>query len=216
MSAARRQLYAEAICYGPFMPPSSSSRSAHHLRIIGGSWRGRRLPVPPVAGLRPTPDRVRETLFNWLTPTITGARCLDLYAGTGALGFEALSRGAAHVVFVERHRQAVAGLHQLAAALGADCEVFAGTVSAFLAETTARFDVIFMDPPYDMDPGPVCRGLNARLTAAGLVYVERGSAEDLRALAAWGRFSKRGRAGAVHFGLLQLDGDAQAVVPRRD
>ncbi len=189
------------------MPPSSSPRSAHQLRIIGGRWRGRRLPVPAIAGLRPTPDRVRETLFNWLTPAITGARCLDLYAGTGALGFEALSRGAAHVVFVERHRQALAGLRRSAAALGADCEVFAGPVSAFLAETTARFDVIFMDPPYDVDPGPVCRALKDRLTAAGLVYVERGSAEDLRTLQVWGRFSKQGRAGGVHFGLLQLVGD---------
>ncbi len=197
------------------MPPSSSPRSAHQLRVIGGRWRGRRLAVPAIAGLRPTPDRVRETLFNWLTPTITGARCLDLYAGTGALGFEALSRGAAHVVFVERHRQALAGLRRSAAALGADCEVFAGPVSAFLADNTARFDVIFMDPPYDVDPGPVCRALKDRLTAAGLVYVERGCAEDLRALQVWGRFSKQGRAGGVHFGLLQLVGDGQAVVPRR-
>ena len=188
------------------MPRSSSSRSAHHVRIVGGAWRGRRLPVPPVAGLRPTPDRVRETLFNWLASAITGARCLDLYAGTGALGFEALSRGAAHVVFVERHPRAVTRLRQSAAALGADCAVFAGNASAFLADATARFDVIFLDPPYDIDPGPVCRVLKDRLTAQGLVYVERGSAEDLQALEVWGQFSKQGRAGAVHFGLLQLAG----------
>ena len=187
----------------PVMPRSSLSRSARNVRIIGGTWRGRRLPVPSVAGLRPTPDRVRETLFNWLAPAITGASCLDLYAGTGALGFEALSRGAARVVFVERHPQAVARLRQSAAALGADCAVFAGSACAFLADSSARFDVIFLDPPYDIDPGPALRVLAERLTAAGLIYVERGGAEDLQALEVWGQFSKRARAGGVHFGLLR-------------
>jgi 16S rRNA (guanine(966)-N(2))-methyltransferase RsmD len=87
---------------------------AGRFRIIGGSWRGRRLPVPPDADVRPTPDRVRETVFNWLAPTIAGARCLDLYAGSGALGLEALSRGASRVVFVDR---SPAVLRQLAASL---------------------------------------------------------------------------------------------------
>ena len=76
---------------------------ANQLRVIGGQWRGRRLTFPDLPGLRPTPDRVRETLFNWLAPVLPGARCLDLFAGSGALGIEALSRGAAEVVFVERH-----------------------------------------------------------------------------------------------------------------
>ncbi|MBE2295503.1 MAG: 16S rRNA (guanine(966)-N(2))-methyltransferase RsmD, partial [Phycisphaerales bacterium] len=91
----------------------------NQLRVIGGQWRGRRLSFPDLPGLRPTPDRVRETLFNWLAPVLPGARCLDLFAGSGALGIEALSRGAAEVVFVERHPRAVNTLRAQLDQLGA-------------------------------------------------------------------------------------------------
>ena len=93
------------------MTPAAPGR----VRVIGGRWRGRRLPVPDLPGLRPTPDRVRETLFNWLAPVIEGAVCLDLFAGSGALGFEAASRGAGRVVMVEENERAVAGIRALAA-----------------------------------------------------------------------------------------------------
>src|SRR5262245_38344066 len=119
------------------------------VRIIAGEWRGRRVPVAPNTSVRPTPDRVRETLFNWLREDIAGARCLDLYAGTGALGFESLSRGASEVWFVEQDPA-------LVAALGAQAEVFGVTprvvrqdaASLLRGRAPQRFDVVFLDPPY--------------------------------------------------------------------
>ena len=99
--------------------PKTKPRRPHQLRIIGGQWRGRRLSFPDVEGLRPTPDRVRETLFNWLAPIIEGARCLDLFAGSGALSLEALSRGAAEVVMVDRDPQVIARLKENVATLSA-------------------------------------------------------------------------------------------------
>ena len=119
------------------------------LRIIGGEWRGRRLPVPHAPGLRPTPDRVRETLFNWLQSVTEGARCLDLFAGSGALGFEAASRGARHVTMVEADARVAAHLSEQAAALDAErITVHARRVQAFLQQPPQPFDVIFLDPPY--------------------------------------------------------------------
>lgn len=119
------------------------------LRIIGGEWRGRRLPVPHAPGLRPTPDRVRETLFNWLQGVTEGARCLDLFAGSGALGFEAASRGARHVTLVEADARVAAHLSEQAAALDAGrITVHARRVQAFLQQSPQPFDVIFLDPPY--------------------------------------------------------------------
>jgi len=119
------------------------------LRIIAGRWRGRRLTVPALPGLRPTPDRVRETLFNWLGPRVEGARCLDLFAGTGALGFEAASRGAAQVVMVEQASRAVAQLRSHAAALLADVvEVVDREALSWLGGRFRRFDIVFLDPPF--------------------------------------------------------------------
>lgn len=122
------------------------------LRIIGGRWRGRRVTVPDLPGLRPTPDRVRETLFNWLQPVIAGARCLDLFAGSGALALESLSRGAAEVVAVERERVAADRLRESAGLLGADgLEVVRDDALAYLAGEPRPFDVVFLDPPFDSD-----------------------------------------------------------------
>lgn len=132
--------------------PTPRKGSSNQLRIIGGQWRSRRLPIARVQGLRPTPDRVRETLFNWLQMAMPGARCLDLFAGSGALGFEALSREAGDVVLVEKHPAAFAQLRDNAATLSADD---AGTVTLvnddalrYLQREEQPFDVIFLDPPF--------------------------------------------------------------------
>lgn len=122
----------------------------NRLRIIGGRWRGRRLTFPPVPGLRPSPDRVRETLFNWLQPVIAGARCLDLFAGSGALGLEALSRGAKEATLVDAHPQAVASLKEHLHLLEGDGTVIRDDVLRFLDGETppSRFDIVFLDPPF--------------------------------------------------------------------
>ncbi|TPW17985.1 MAG: methyltransferase, partial [Halothiobacillaceae bacterium] len=118
------------------------------LRIIGGTWRSRRLEFPTVEQLRPTPDRVRETLFNWLQHRIGGARCLDLFAGSGALGFEALSRGANEVVFVEIDPAAVQALRANAQRLQADnAQIIHEEALRYLAKPADPFDIIFLDPP---------------------------------------------------------------------
>jgi len=159
---------------------SGSRRTAgntQQVRIIGGSWRGRKLGFDPTAGLRPTGDRIRETLFNWLAADIEGARCADLFAGTGALGLEALSRGAAHCDFVDTSRAATARVAGYLDALGARdrgrCHT--GTAQDFLAHTTRAFDLVFIDPPFALEIAQdICNALAAgRLVReGGLVYVE--------------------------------------------
>jgi len=120
------------------------------IRIIGGQWRGRKLEVPNRPGLRPTGDRARETLFNWLQASVPGARCLDLFAGTGALGLEALSRGATLAVLVERDRRLVAALHKVAETWpgGERMEVVGGDVRRWLQTDHRSFDLVFIDPPF--------------------------------------------------------------------
>lgn len=133
----------------------------NQLRIIGGRWRGRRLEFPPVQGLRPTPDRVRETVFNWLAPWIPGAHCLDLFAGSGALGIEALSRGAAEVVFVERHPGVAQRLRENLILLGVDAPQIVQTDALVWLKGQARpFDIILLDPPFGQGLlVPVCKAL---------------------------------------------------------
>jgi 16S rRNA (guanine966-N2)-methyltransferase len=124
-------------------------RSGNQLRIIGGEWRGRKLGFPDVEGLRPTTDRVRETLFNWLAPVIHGARCLDLFAGSGALGLEALSRGAAGVTFVDTDRQAVQSLKENLSLLKDERgAVIQDGALSFLTSEPQPFDIVFLDPPF--------------------------------------------------------------------
>ncbi len=119
------------------------------IRIIGGEWRGRKLHVPDVPNLRPTPDRVRETLFNWLAPTISGAYCLDLFAGSGALGFEALSRGAKHVVMVDESAAVIALLQKESTLLRTEnAEIYRAVVPKQLKLPARPFDIVFLDPPY--------------------------------------------------------------------
>ncbi len=154
-----------------------SRRSAEpELRIVGGQWRSRRLGFPALPGLRPTPDRVRETLFNWLAPIIEGARCLDLFAGSGALGLEALSRGAAGVVFVERDHRAARALRSNLAKLGTTAEVHEADAMDWLQHTTPQpFNIVLLDPPFGLGLlDPVCATLAASgwLAAEAMVYLE--------------------------------------------
>lgn len=155
--------------------------SSNTLRIVGGKWRSRRLRFVDAEGLRPTPDRVRETLFNWLQFEIPGAHCLDAFAGSGALGFEALSRGAASVVMMERQRPQYQALQQAATELGAeDARLLCGDAESLLASPgdwrpLNGFDVVFLDPPYNkgLVASMVSTLLRANLLHPGsLLYIE--------------------------------------------
>ncbi|WP_159016238.1 16S rRNA (guanine(966)-N(2))-methyltransferase RsmD [Cognatiluteimonas profundi] len=147
-----------------------------HVRIIGGRWRGTRLPVADAPGLRPTADRVRETLFNWLQPRLAGARVLDLFAGSGALGLEALSRGGREAVLVESDPQVATALRQVVERLGAQGQaevVRADAVAWLRAPLHGRFDVVFVDPPFDKELWPaVLASLSPWLAPEALVYLE--------------------------------------------
>ncbi len=175
--------------------------SPNRVRIIGGVWRSRVLAFPDVPGLRPTPDRVRETLFNWLGQRLDGQRCLDLFAGSGALGFEAASRGAAEVVMVERDARVLARLREQAARLGAaQVRIVAGDGLEYLAGDCGRFDLILLDPPYRSGLlAPALAAAATHLSAGGRIYAEFGERPDL---GGW-RVLREGRAGASHFCLLE-------------
>jgi 16S rRNA (guanine966-N2)-methyltransferase len=129
--------------------PSVAGRQPNRLRIVGGRWRGMRIDFPTIEAIRPSPDRVRETLFNWLQTHIVGTRCLDLFAGSGALGIEALSRGAAEVTFVDREPQIGRHITQTLQRLGATgATVQVEDAARFLARAPRPFDVVFLDPPF--------------------------------------------------------------------
>jgi 16S rRNA (guanine966-N2)-methyltransferase len=181
------------------------------LRVIGGKYRSRVLRVPARPGLRPTPDRVRETLFNWLGQSLEGLACLDLYAGSGALGFEAASRGARRVVMVEKDSVALAELARSRAALGADhVEIVHGEAADYLVRARECFDVVFLDPPFRQNALPaLLERLHPRLTPRARVYVESESA--LPAVPPWIEL-KRGRAGQVSYQLLQWVGHDQGGI----
>ncbi len=157
--------------------------SENSLRIIGGQWRGRKLSFPKVEAIRPTPDRVRETLFNWLAPIIQGANCLDLFSGSGALGFEALSRGAASVTMCDSDPKIILTLKQHAALLKTTNGIFLQTDAAsFLKRNTQKFDVIFLDPPFASDLLAQCFGILSgtdSLNSAAMIYVEAHAKGDL-------------------------------------
>jgi 16S rRNA (guanine966-N2)-methyltransferase len=178
---------------------SRAKRSA--VRIIGGEWRGRRLEFPGGTDVRPTPDRVRETLFNWLRDHVVGARCLDLYAGTGALGFEALSRGAREAVMIERDRRLIDALERQKEALGANATIVRSDAASFLAAASGGlFDIIFVDPPFDEPVEPLLADLLGRLADRGRLYIERSRSDGLprSAMLEW---LKTGHAGRACFGL---------------
>jgi len=184
---------------------------ANTVRIIGGVWRSRVLKFPDVANLRPTPDRVRETLFNWLGRNLAGAACLDLFAGSGALGFEALSRGAASVVMVETNPAALRALRENATKLGAENVTFVrGDALEFARGERSRFDVVFVDPPYRLGLQAAALGLVAGLLAEdGRVYVE--SDAVIESSGGWA-IVKHARAGRVHFHLLGREPDGQSGI----
>jgi 16S rRNA (guanine966-N2)-methyltransferase len=170
------------------------------IRIIGGEFRGRRIVVPDRPGLRPTPDRVRETLFNWLGQRLEGLACLDLFAGSGALGFEAASRGAARVVLVESDQAAFAALRQFKDLVGMpNVELVHGDAHDFLSRD-GRFDVVFLDPPFGQNAAAAAlEKLPARLAPGARVYLE---AEKPLQVEGW-RELKRSRAGNVSYQLLE-------------
>ncbi len=178
-------------------------RLANRVRIIGGAWRSRVLRFAGVPGVRPTPDRVRETLFNWLGQDLAGKRCLDLFAGAGALGFEACSRGAAEVVMVEDSRAAVRALRENAARLGADrIRLVQGDALHFLAGAgIGTFEVVFVDPPYGSGLVPaVLARLPPALARGAQVYVESDS--TVVPEPPW-RVRRQAVAGAVHYHLME-------------
>ena len=185
--------------------------TANQVRIIGGKWRRQLLHFPAAADLRPTPDRVRETLFNWLGQDLSELATLDLFAGSGALSFEALSRGAALAVAVDSGERAVAGLRDNAAALDATgLEIHRGDALGFLRRETRGFDLIFLDPPFGEDWMPRLLPLiPARLNAGGWLYIEQ--AQAAKSLPGWEVFRHQ-RAGQVHYHLLRREKDTVANV----
>ena len=186
---------------------ANKSRSGR-LRIVAGNWRSRLLDIADVPGLRPTSERIRETLFNWLTPHIHGARCLDLFAGTGALGLEALSRGAQSAVFVENSARAVATLNANIKVLGADeASVRHMDAEQYLqAPPAEQFDLVFLDPPFAADKtGELCRLIeeSGALADRCLIYIEQDRSRDAATLPKTWQVTKNKTAGNVRYMLAQ-------------
>ena len=185
--------------------PAPPPGHRHQVRIIGGEWRGRKLHFPQSPAIRPTPDRVRETVFNWLQPHLPGARCLDLYAGSGALGFEALSRGAREVVFVDTDRDAVRSVVEMLQTLRCDRgRAVHATAEAFLAQAPTPYDIVFLDPPFAERALPgLCERLEQHgwLAPGGRVYLEAAAAEGEPRLPAGWELLRSRRAGEVGYHL---------------
>jgi 16S rRNA (guanine966-N2)-methyltransferase len=187
-------------------PPGRNS-----VRIIAGAWRGRRIHFPDMPGLRPTPDRVRETLFNWLQHCITGTRCLDLFAGSGALGLEALSRGAREAVFVEQSQAAARALQEQVVRFGgaAKGRVVEMGAARFLRTPGEPFDIVFLDPPFGADAlAEYIPQLDAGnwLNAGGLVYLENERTASVPALPDHWELLKSKSAGEVGYHLVRVNG----------
>lgn len=176
------------------------------LRIIGGRWRGRRLDVVDRPGLRPTPDRVRETLFNWLAPILPGARCIDLFAGTGALGLEALSRGADSCLFVEQDRALAANIAEHLQVLGGDAKSTrnADAITALSCPPGQGFDCAFVDPPFGSDLLEQCLPLlGPHLRAGHRVYLEYPAGAPPLLPPGW-QLHRNKRAGQVGYALASV------------
>lgn len=190
--------------------PRKSSHQADSLRIIGGQWRSRKISFTEVPGLRPTTDRVRETLFNWLQPVIVDAHCLDLFAGSGALGFEALSRGASQCLFVDNHPQCIesikANLEMLSATGGYTTlddsqQILQKPPTQFSPE---RFNIVFIDPPYAMDCALHCCHLlveNGWLMSGAYIYIESANPIEESQLPANWQLYRHKKAGQVNYHL---------------
>ena len=182
-----------------------------YVRIIAGKWRGRRLKVPDVQDLRPTPDRVRETLFNWLSLLLPGARCLDLFAGSGILGFEALSRGALRVVMVDQSPEVIKTLKEEAVGFGADnVIIYRANVPTQLQTVEQPFDIVFLDPPYTGGLLlPICSYLEEHhfLADQAYIYLESQQAIESSHLPANWQIVKSGKAGQVFYHLAHRESD---------
>jgi 16S rRNA (guanine966-N2)-methyltransferase len=200
-------------CDGAILAKPRANSAPGRVRIIGGSLRGSKLEVADVHGLRPTPDRVRETLFNWLMPVIEGARCLDLFAGTGALGIEALSRGAAHVDFVESDVQLARLLRENLARLKQAGTVSQSAASRFIESAGGEYDVVFLDPPFGddlWDRAMASLEMHRRLTPSAWIYVESPENHTVSAPANWTPH-REGHAGAVRFTLYRRTGPSVTI-----
>jgi 16S rRNA (guanine966-N2)-methyltransferase len=188
------------------LPKSFPSKpvKTNQVRINAGVWRSRLLKFPDVKGLRPTPERVRITVFNWLGQDMSGKNCLDLFAGTGVFGFEALSRNAKNVTMVENSRPAYSALLQNQTMLKAEnCQILNQDALLFLNNNTQKFDVIFCDPPYNkawLDK--ILPILNQDLSADGMLYVE--AEFSIQSDATW-HVKKQDKAGNVYYHLLELN-----------
>ncbi len=179
------------------------------LRIVAGKWRSRLLDIADLPGLRPTSERIRETLFNWLAPSIPGGRCLDLFAGTGALGFEALSRGAASVVFVDNSRRAIKAIEKSTKILdAAGAVVHHGDAEDYVRTAApASFDIIFLDPPFADDRLEAMCGLideRGLLAQGGRIYLEQDRASPATALPERWRVLRDKTAGNVRYLLAEV------------
>ncbi|MBV0934617.1 16S rRNA (guanine(966)-N(2))-methyltransferase RsmD [Marinobacterium weihaiense] len=199
------------------MPRRNNHRPRHtapaaepsSIRIIGGEWRGRKLDFPAIEGLRPTPDRVRETLFNWLQAYVPGARCLDLFSGSGALGLEALSRGAASVTFIDRAPEVISQLRSNLNRLKAQNAELIGRsapewLEQRLPDEEVRYDLVFLDPPFRQGlAGPVCTLLEQRqlLADEALIYLETEKELALDQLPANWQLYREKQAGQVAYRL---------------
>lgn len=199
------------------MSPRKQARQSSVVRIIAGRWKGRRIPIA-AEGIRPTGDRVRETLFNWLMPCIADSRCLDLFAGTGALGIEALSRGAGSVVFVERNRSAAKVIRALLADLAGSetdtrVEIIVGDALRVDLAAKGPFDIVFLDPPFD---GPHLQDLCTLLEQSGAlapsahIYMEMDRKQGLPVLPAGWAVSKEQTAGQVRYALVSCGNEISA------
>lgn len=193
------------------MPPRSPASAAHEVRIIGGQWKRSKLPVADRPGLRPTPSRVRETLFNWLGQDLSGCRCVDAFAGTGALGFEAASRGATQVLLVEQDAALVRSLALIKDRLKAQTVVIerGDGVAALQQRRGQNLDLVFLDPPFGDGNADLyqaaLRAARQALRVGGFLYLEAPrpwTADELDQLG-W-QIHRQGKAGAVAFHLLRL------------
>lgn len=183
----------------------------NQVRIIGGLWRGRKIDFPDLPSIRPTPDRVRETLFNWLTPHIVGAVCLDLFAGSGVLGFEALSRGAKQVTFVDNQYAAIQQIRLNAKKLDiTQAHYLHGTVPMLSIDIEHTFDIVFLDPPYLQDLlNPSIKWLESRhyLSQHAILYIERHYKDTPLHLSKHWKILRDKTAGQVHYLLVEKNDD---------
>ena len=187
--------------------PTKKTSTSNQVRINAGVWRSRLLKFPDAEGLRPTPERVRITVFNWLGQDLTGKNCLDLFAGTGAFGFEALSRNAKSVTMIENSRPAYNALLQNQTllynqtSLAENCQILNQDALLFLANNSQKFDVIFCDPPYNKGwLDKLLSILNQYLIQDGLLYVE--AEFEIKSDATW-QVIKQNKAGNVYYHLLK-------------